>query len=124
MNQKIAFALIVIVILLIIYYFQYDANHINGFWVGSPQFLLDTDIRYIGADFADGILTILIKITEDNSITQIYNYIIDDTRIKINASLITGGKYILPDGELSLKYDDDELHIYDDQTTYLILVKL
>ena len=124
---------IILIVIIIIYIISTINSGINvdGFWTGNDKFLETADIFYLGADFVNGKLSLIIKpldpktVNNDpaNSITQTYTYVIDEDIIHITNETSDTGKPILPDGKLTIKQNGKELAIVDDETNYLILTK-
>ncbi len=126
MELKFLLSICIILIIIVIYYilFKTSNDYLNGFWIGDTNFLDRAKIYYLGADFNNGKLSIIIKPTNTSeSITQTYTYSVNDDTITINGDTSSAGEYILPNTKLKIKIGKDKLLSFiDDETVYLILM--
>jgi len=125
MELKFLLSVCIIIIIIVICYilFKNSNDDLNGFWIGDPKFLDRAKIYYLGADFSDGKLSIIIKPTNTSeSITQTYTYLINNDTITINGDTSSAGEYILPNIKLIIKNSKNKLSLVDDETVYLILI--
>lgn len=97
---------------------------IVGMWVGTPRFLNNLGIYYLGVEITNSNFIVDIQAVRDGPvITQKYSYTLKEGGVIFKSNNISDDKLILPSKKLNLMIEEDQLAIIDESTTYLILIK-